>query len=254
MPPEPSLTIIIVCSLVCLAAATIAGFSGFGFALISVPLLALVLDIKFLVPLELLLASFCLIILTINKLRFLKDLRIYVILAGMVVGLKIGTNILADFDVALLKKMLAVVVFIFAAHIFFRRRDENGVEPSSQRSSLAGMLIALPVGLLAGILGGVFGTSGPPLVVYMDHFAENKSDFRAQLLVIFLLMDVFRVIFYIQESLLTMEVVKFTLWMLPALSLGILIGSKMHFRVNEKTFGRAISCLLFGSGLLLLMR
>ena len=57
MTLEPSLAIIALCSVICFVAATIVGFSGFGFALITVPLLTFFLDLKLVVPLELLLAD-----------------------------------------------------------------------------------------------------------------------------------------------------------------------------------------------------
>ena len=109
-------------------------------------------------------------------------------------------------------------------------------------------------GIFSGVAGGMFGTSGPPLVIYVDHFAEDKSAFRAQLLVLFVLHDIFRTFLYIRYSLLTIEVVKFGLWLLPAVCLGLLIGSRMHFQVNEKTFSKAVAAMLLVSGLLLVLR
>jgi len=110
------------------------------------------------------------------------------------------------------------------------------------------------VGILSGIGGGVFGTSGPPLVVYVDHFAENKSVFRAQLLILFLLNNMVRMIMYIRKGLLTVDVATFGLWMLPFVAFGLFAGSKMHVQVGEKTFGRAVAMLLLVSGVLLLIR
>jgi uncharacterized membrane protein YfcA len=255
MVPEPTLAVVLVLAAVCLLASTIVGFSGFGFALIAVPLLTLMLDLKFVVPMELLLATFSVIVLSINNLHFVRNAKIIVsiglIFAGTIVGIIIGANLLANFDTGILKRVLGVVVVLFAAHIFFRKRVENTGSPGS-RNRLLRIIVPLVVGFLSGIAGGMFGTSGPPLVIYVDHFAEDKSAFRAVILAIFVLHNLFRMSLYIHHSLLTLEIAKFALCLLPVVCLGLYVGSKMHFKVNEQTFSRAVAVLLLISGLLLL--
>ena len=254
MPLDLSPALIVICSVICFVAATIVGFSGFGFALIAVPLLTLVLPLKSVVPLELLLATFCVIVLSANKLRFFKEPAVIFIFAGMVAGIFVGAHLLANFEAGLLKKILGAAVVLFAFHIYLRSGRERAPNPREGVGRIAGNTVALAVGALSGILGGMFGTSGPPLVVYVDYFAKDKSAFRAQLVVLFLLNNIFRVPLYIKYSLMTMEVVKSALWLLPAVCVGLFLGSKMHFQVTEKAFGRAISAMLLVSGLLLIAR
>ncbi len=254
MPLDPSPALIAICSLICFLAATIVGFSGFGFALTSVPLLALVMGLKTVVPLELLLATFCVIVLSANKLRFFKDPTVVVISVGMAAGIVVGTHLLANFESGLLKKLLGGAVILFALHIFSRSNRERVSRSRKHGGRIVGTIVALVAGLLSGITGGLFGTSGPPLVIYVDHFAEDKTEFRAQLLVLFVLNDIFRIILYIKYSLMTTEIVGFALWLLPAVCVGLVLGARMHFRVSEKTFGRAIAAMLLVSGLLLIFR
>ena len=256
MTIDPSWTIIAACSVVCLMAATLVGFSGFGFALIAVPLLSLIMDIKFAVPLVLLLAFFSVVVLSANKLRFFKEpaliITFGVIYAGMMLGIEMGTRALAGLDTAVLKRVLGIAVILFALHMFLRVRREEDAAPREGLARLLGILVAFVVGVCSGLGGGLFGTSGPPLVVYVDHFAENKSAFRAHLLMLFVLHDIFRLYRYIHHSLLSMEMVRFGLWLLPAVCVGLFVGSKLHALVSEKTFNRAVAAMLFVSGLLLL--
>jgi len=114
--------------------------------------------------------------------------------------------------------------------------------------------IGFVAGIFSGILGGLFGTSGPPLVIYVHHFAEDKTAFRAQLLILFVLHDIFRMFLYVRHSLIDASIIRFNLVLLPPLVIGLIIGSKMHFQVNETNFNRAISLMLFVSGVLLLIR
>lgn len=254
MAPELSIEIILICSAVIFLAASILGFSGFGSALTAVPLLALVLDIKFVVPLILLIAFFSVLVLSANKLRFFRDPKIFVIFFGMIAGIIVGTELLANFDTAILKKALGVAIIPFAIHIFLRAYYQRAPEPPKNLGGIGGNILALVVGLMSGIAGGVFGTAGPPLVVYIDRFAEDKSDFRSQLLVLFVLHDIFRISLYIQYGLMNMEVVKFGLWMVPAVCLGLLFGTRMHYKASEKSFGGAIAAMLCVSGVLLIIK
>lgn len=246
MAPEPTWVIIATCSLIFLVSAAVTGFSGFGFALMSVPLLLLFLDLKFAVPLVLLASFFSVVVLSLNKLHFFKDRTIIIVAVGMALGTIVGTYILKNYETAILKKILGLVILLFALHVLFRVRQH---EVPKFRGP-----IGFVAGILSGVLGGLFGTSGPPLVVYVHHFAEDKSSFRSQLLVLFVLHEAFRIYLYITNSLINVPVLKFDLYLLPPLILGLLVGSRMHFQVKEATFHRAIGGLLLVSGLLLLVK
>ncbi len=253
MALDPSLAIIALCSAICFVAATIVGFSGFGFALITVPLLTIFLDLKLVVPLELLLALFCVTILSAKNMRFIKEPAVIYLFLGMMAGTVVGAWLLNNLETGLLKKILGILIVLFAVHIY--RRSGREREPRTREGGrIVGAAIALFVGLLSGIAGGMFGTSGPPLVVYVDHFAKDKSAFRAQLVVLFMLNNAVRIILYSWHSLLTVPIAKFAFWLLPAVMLGLFLGSKMHFQVSEKAFSKAIAAMLCISGLLLVIR
>lgn len=242
------------CGLIYLLAGMVTGFSGFGFALTSVPLLLLVLDLKFAVPSVLLAGFFSVVVLSSNKLRFFKEPTVILVAVAMALGTVIGTYILKNsgtgslkgLDTNVLRKILGGIIIIFAFHVLFHVRQHKMSRFRGPIGSVAG--------ILSGILGGIFGTSGPPLVIYTHHFAEDKSAFRAQLLILFVLHDIFRIFLYAQSSLINIKIIKFDLILLPPLIVGLLVGSKMHFQVNETTFNRAIGTLLCLSGTLLLFK
>jgi uncharacterized membrane protein YfcA len=244
MPPEPTWAVIAMCSAIFLVAATITSFSGFGFALFAVPLLSLFLDLKFVVPLVLLAGFFSVIVLSINKLQFFKEPTIIMVFIGMTAGTVVGTHILVHFETGLLKRILGMAVALFAVHVFFHAREQTATRHRG--------LIGLIAGIFSGIAGGIFGTSGPPLVVYLNHFCEDKTSFRSQILVLFLLHDVFRFFLYLHSSLITAQTFRFGFLLLPPLAIGLFVGSRMHFQVGEKAFNKSIAVLLFISGLLLL--
>ena len=255
MAPDPTFAIIVLCSAVFFVAATISGFSGFGFALVAVPILTIFLDLKSVVPLEVVLALFCMTVLSVKNFRRLKEPAVIYLFIGMVAGIVVGAWMLDNFEGAALKKILGVVVILFAAHILKSASRDREPKTWDGGGRVFGAVVAVFVGILSGVAGGMFGTSGPPLVVYVDHFAKDKSAFRAQIVVLILLNNIVRIIMYTWgRSIVTVETFKFSLWLFPAVILGLFLGSKMHFQVSEKTFSRAISVLLFVSGALLLIR
>ncbi len=254
MIPELSWTIIAFCGFIYLLGGFITGFSGFGFALIAVPLLLLVLDLKFAVPAVLLAGTFAVVVLSFNKLRFFKEPMIVLLAVTMAIGTVAGTYILKNagtgyltaLDTNVLRRILGVLIILFSFQMFFQVRQHESLRFQGPIGCVAGVL--------SGVLGGVFGTSGPPLVIYAHHFAEDKSTFRAQLLVLFVVHNVFRIFLYAHSSLINLNVLKFNLVLLPPLIIGLVVGSHMHFQVNETTFNRAISLMLCISGILLLVK
>jgi len=251
---DQSPALIAICSIICFVAATMVGFSGFGFALIAVPLMALVMPLKSVIPMEVLLASFCVLVLSANKLRLIKEPGVIFIFTGMAIGIFAGVYLLENFESGLLKKILGFVVIVFAVHMFMGAGRERNPQAGAAVGRGVGRIVAFVVGVLSGVAGGMFGTSGPPLVVYVDHFAKDKTAFRAQLVVLFLFNNLFRAPLYVKYSIMTIDSVKSALWMLPAICVGLFIGTKMHFQVSEKAFGRAIAAMLVVSGLLLIIR
>jgi uncharacterized membrane protein YfcA len=255
MAPDPTFAIIALCSIIFFMAATISGFSGFGFALVAVPILTIFLDLKSVVPLEVVLALFCMTVLSVKNFRRLKEPAVIYLFIGMVVGIVVGAWVLDNLEAGVLKKILGAVVILFAVHIYKSAGREREPKTWDGGGRVFGAVVAVVVGMLSGVAGGMFGTSGPPLVVYVDHFAKDKTAFRAQLVVLILLNNIVRVIMYTWgRSILTVESVKFAVWLLPAVILGLFLGSKMHFQVSEKTFGRAIAIMLLVSGALLIIR
>ncbi|MBI5118932.1 sulfite exporter TauE/SafE family protein [Candidatus Poribacteria bacterium] len=254
MAPEPSLTAIAICSVIYFVSAIVTGFSGFGFALMSVPFLLLILDLRFAVPLVLLAGFFSVIVLSVNKLHFFKERMVIIVAVAMAVGTWIGTYLLKNagagrlenLDTGMLKRILGIVIVLFACHILLRVRQHEAPKFRGP--------IGVVAGILSGVLGGLFGTSGPPLVIYVHHFAEDKTSFRSQLVILFLLHDSFRILLYAKNSLINLDVLRFDLFLLPALILGLILGSRMHFKVSDTTFTRAISAMLLLSGVLLLIK
>ncbi|MGB3093296.1 MAG: sulfite exporter TauE/SafE family protein, partial [Candidatus Zixiibacteriota bacterium] len=103
-------------------------------------------------------------------------------------------------------------------------------------------------GFVGGCTGGMFGLNGPPLVLYLTHRLKDKQIFRATLYGIFFVDACYRLTLYSASKLITIEVVKFALYLTPFLLIGLLLGSKLQAKINENVFKKAIALILMVTG------
>jgi hypothetical protein len=232
--------LIILAGLIVLMGHFIKGLSGFASALFAIPLLALFIDIKFVVPVFLLFDFVSGLILVIQTRRFIHKKSALLILFGLVIGTAIGTYMLISFENEALKKIFGVVVILFSLKILIW--DNQGVKRKMSK-------VWAPLsGLAGGCTGAMFGLNGPPLVLYLARQLQDKQIFRATLYGIFFIDACYRLILYSFNRLITIEVIKFAAHLTPFLLVGLVLGSKLHARINENTFKRIIALILLITG------
>jgi len=223
----------------------IKGLSGFASALFAIPLLALFLDIKFVVPVFLLFDLVSGVILTFQNRRSIDKKTALLLLSGLVIGTAIGTYFLISFGNEDLKRVFGVVVILFALRMLIW--DNENIKKRISK-------IWAPVsGLAGGCTGAMFGLNGPPLVLYLTHQLKDKQIFRATLYGIFFVDACYRLILYSFNKLITIEVIKFALYLTPFLLVGVLLGSKLHAKINENLFKKIIALILMVTGVFLVM-
>lgn len=223
----------------------IKGFSGFASALFAIPLLALFLDIRFVVPVFLLFDFISGIILTIQNRKFIDRKEALLLLAGLMIGTSIGTYFLVSFGNEVLKRVFGIFVILFALKILIEKSE--GVKRQVSR-------IWAPVsGFLGGCVGGMFGLNGPPMVLYLAHQLKDKQAFRATLYSVFFVDACYRLILYSFNKLITIEVIKFALYLTPFLLIGLFLGSKLHTKINERVFKKVIALILVITGIFLVI-
>jgi len=222
----------------------IRGIAGFGSGLIAIPLLALYAPLTLVVPLVVFLDFVA------SASHGLKD-RIHVqwnelwpLLPFSAVGVVSGIFLYKTIDATMLAKALGVFVIFYAIYTLVAK-DGGRPAPSYW---------AVPTGLLGGLIGTLFGTGGPFYVVYLKHRGLPKTTFRATFATVFLLDGSLRVIGYLISGYFNREWLMLTAVALPIMAIGLFIGGHIHTRISTRTFQVAISVLLLGSGLSLLLR
>lgn len=225
--------------------AFIFGVTGFGSALLTIPLAT------HLVPLPFALAMFSLLDYS-SALRIgLRDPKSAVaaewkrILPGIVVGTVVGMTILVNLPRAV--SMAALGIFVLAVAV------SNIVAAGAV--STVGRIWAYVAGLSGGVTSTLFGAGGPPYAIYLSRRALSKEQYRSTLGVCAMISISLRVIaFVIAGPLQTATPWLWALAVLPASFAGLWVASKAFARFSRDTLIRAIGIMLAASGISLIMR
>ncbi len=236
---------VILAGLIVMLGHFIKGMTGFASALFSIPLLALFLDIKFVVPVFLLFDLISGIILTVQTRRFIDRRSALLILTGLLIGTAAGTYFLVSFGSEVLRRIFGVLVILFALKIL--------IWDNREAKKQVGRIWAPVSGVVGGCTGAMFGLNGPPMVLYLTHRVLDKQVFRATLYGLFFVDACYRLILYSLGGLITVEVIKFALYLTPFLLLGVSLGSRLHARMPENVFKRMIAFILVITGTFLLI-
>lgn len=241
LPLTPLETLI--CVAIIFISYVVKGLSGFGSGLIAVPLLAFFLPITFIVPLLGLLSYSGTIAQSVQLKRQVVWHEIWPLLPFSLAGISLAVWLLVNLDPQWLVRGLALFVVSYSVYALLPVPALHGSR-----------WWAIPAGSLGGIVGALFGTGGPFYVIYLKLRGLDKSQFRASIVLIFLLDGGVRIIGYALNGLYTVNVILMLLILLPVLILAMLVGNHLHIKLNQLVFNRLISGLLFISGVMLLYK
>lgn len=235
------------CSVVLLFAYGLRGSTGFGGA-VGMPLLALVVPLKVLVPLWTLLGISSSITIVGRERQFVDLKAVMPFAPWCLLGIAAGLYFFKTLDAAILSRALGVLIVLYALyalHGTYRKRD--GTKPPA-------LLAPLAAGT-SGFVGALFGTLATVFfAIYLDTRELAKAAFRATMSAMLLTLSVVRGIGYYAVGEFTHEVWYAFAAALPMMLIGIWIGDRVHMNISELSFKRLICAILFLCGILLLIR
>jgi uncharacterized membrane protein YfcA len=243
-----SVPIILLTGTIVFAGHLVKGISGFGSALVAVPLLLLIHDVKLVTPTFLLFDFISGAILVGSSWRSINRRLMLLLLSGMVVGTGIGTWALLSLSHEILKRVLGVLVTGWALATLLQGEPIRLLPGRPLGTTLA------PVsGFLGGALGAMFSVNGPPVIIYLSHVLKEKHVFRATLYGIFFADACYKMVLFSASRLLDGEVVRFALLMAPFLVAGVIVGSWLQRLLDAELFGRIVAGILAITGFMLLV-
>lgn len=106
--------------------------------------------------------------------------------------------------------------------------------------------------VIAGIVHGLFLSGGLLLVIYALYAFKDKREFRATLATVWVILDAVMLINQTRLGLLNSETGLMILFAL--IPLAIVLGNRLHHKINQNTFVKQTYILLLISGMSLLLK
>ena len=217
--------------------------TGFGFALVMTPLLALIWDVKPTIASSVLLSTVALLPLLIEVRGNASMSRVSVLLVGSLAGIPPGVFLLERLDAGALQVMVAATVIVASALLYFSPNLAGGED------TVRGRLMA---GFVSGSIGSSTSLSGPPIVLYLLGRESDVAAFRATLLLFFLPGNVVTILAFALVGQITGDVLVLSVAALPAIALGLMFGAWLRSHVQPERFRAVVVAVLIVTSLAVL--
>jgi uncharacterized protein len=202
------------------------GYSGFGGALIVIPLAAMAMGPTVAVPMFYLFDFGSATPYGYSALPKCKWTEILPMLGGHVAMLPLGTWMLVHLDpLAVRWGMDGVVVLMLIVLISGWRYTGRPTKP-----------LSLGVGCTAGVMGAASGISGPPIIAYWLGRKDGAAAIRTNLMAYYALSSTATDLVFLWRGLFTWQTVIYAVIIWPAYAGGLWAGAKMFGRSTDRIY------------------
>ncbi len=225
---------------VVLVSGVVRGFSGFGGALIFIPLTAAILGPRKAVAVFYL---FDLVSATPYGYTYFPKCRwkeVLPMIVGAIITLPVGTWVLKYTDPLTLRWLLAFVVLSMLGLLVTGWRYKG--QPTSP--------VSFGLGLVAGFSGGATGVSGPVVIAYWLSSTASAIVIRANIMVFYALLSTTTDIVFFLNGLFTWDVAVYALIAWPLYSVGLAAGARVFKGSSDSHYRIAAYVLIFLSAMI----
>ena len=226
-----------------LLAGLVRGFSGFGGAMVLVPILAASHGPQVAVPVLVLIDFVLTLPLAWRARRRCAWREVAPVALGHAAALPAGLAVLVLADPALLTRATGGLVLAMAAAMALGLRRTT---PPGRGSALG---IGLGIGLGAGFLSGSTGVGGPPVVLFWLAGPDAPPRMRANLMVFFALSSVLSLTGLALAGVITAAVATLALVLWPSYALGLLAGGRLFTGADARLYRPLALVVVAGAGL-----
>jgi len=219
---------------------TTRGFSGFGSALIFMPLASSMAAPRLVAALLLIIDFVAAAPLLPNAWKQADRKATAVMVAGALVGVPVGTYFLTRLDPVTTRWIISGFVAALLVLLLSGWRY-RGKEHAS---------IAVGIGGLSGFCSGLAQTGGPPIVGYWLGRPIPSAIARANILLFFGASDFFSAVAYGVSGLINADAIKFAFVVGPVYALGVWFGASLFGKASETVF-RAICYALIAAAVII---
>ncbi len=225
---------------------TVFGLTGFGAAMVAVPLLVQVMPLQFAVPMVLLLDLVCTSLVGLRNWRKVSVGELKRLLPFMLVGVFIGATALAKLNPKWLLIGLGVFVLMMALRSLLVVRTTQSEIPAAW---------VVPAGVVGGVFSALFGTGGPIYTMYLARRLHDVDRFRATIATVVFLSAIVRLGAFGTTGLLFQQgLLRAALTLLPGALLGVFLGSRLRRRLAAQVVKRVLFFCLAAGGVGVILR
>jgi hypothetical protein len=236
---------LVLAALVVLVGYLVFGVTGFGASPITIPVLAHVFPLTFVLPLAAVLDLGSAVALGLRTRRDADMRELAALVPFTLVGLTLGVTLLVRLPRNATLLALGFFVCAFALHVIFRRNAVRRL----------GRGWAAPAGIAGGVIGALFGMGGPPYVMYIAGRIADPAAQRATISQMVVLNVGLRVVAFALAGLLASRALWITVaLLLPVAWAGLWVGHRVHVRLAPTVVARMIGAVLLVAGVTLIVK
>lgn len=233
------LTVVFISAVVIFLASFVQGLSGFGSALVMVPLLVNFMPPAMVVPISLLSGTVINLLLSLRERRHLQGKLVVALLIPAVIGLPLGVLLLLFAEGDLIRVIIGLIIIASALLLL------TGFRLRIRREKIA----LIPAGFVSGLLNSSVSMSGPPLILLFQNQRMRKNHFRANLVTYFLALNLFTIPLFMIGGLFDETILVISAAAIPSIVIGIYLGSRISNKVDQDSFRKVVLILIILSGL-----
>jgi uncharacterized membrane protein YfcA len=224
------------------------GISGFGAGLLATPLLALMLPMRLIVPLNALLVFVLFLFLSIRDRHEVVWRELKLLVPPTLAGVAAGLFLFSSLDNRGLLVLLGGFLVLYASYMLL-------VHVFGLPQVRCSETWSFPAGALGSFIDTLFGGGGGTIVVIYAHARGlTKMPFRATVAMLWFIEMVARISGYTAVGFYNPDVLLLVAAMLPFVAAGTWVGERIGNRVNQQTFSKVLAVMLLLSGINLLLR
>lgn len=229
---------ILLLAIIVLWASVVHGAIGFGFGMISTPLVALMADIQTTIIFMLLPTMAVNILSIVSEGNFFEALKkFWFIILLMVLGSALGTVLLVYSNSEFFKLLLAGIIFLYLLQGLVK--IEATFVSKYPKSSTYGL------GLFGGVISGLTNVVAPLMIMYTLEMKYSRKDTIQLSNLCFLFTKIGQIAVFIFYGTFTLETLGISISTVLVVCIGMFFGIKIKKRIDVKYYTKILKGLLF---------
>lgn len=228
-----------------LCAFFIKGLCGFANTLVFTTIMSFRNNNINISPIELILGYPSNVILAYKERKSIKWSICLPLAALVIVGSIPGIFFLKSADTGAIKIIFGFVIVFIGIEMLLRELQTKKVKQSK--------VILLIIGILSGLLCGLYGI-GALLGAYVNRVTDDSKAFKANICVVFLVENTFRIVLYAFWGIITLDIIKQAIILVPCMLVGLALGMYSGKVLDEKIVKKLVIVMLIISGVAIIIK